>query len=334
MQTVGRINLRTVPVGVTVFVDGVFFGTTPLEAVALSAGTREVRLVYPNFEAMTEQVVVESGQTLIYEFRLTAIENPNLNSGNRVNVERPVERVITENKQWSPEIEEVRGIRMVKVPAGSFRIGSEDGDSDEKNGNDITFEEPYWIDETEVSREAYEACIKAGVCSATATSNYSTSNNQPINSVTWYQAGAYCEWRGTRLPTEAEWEYAARGPDRLTYPWGNSFDSNRANSWEASVGQTSDVKGYREGASWVGALNMSGNLREWTSTLKRDYPYNANDGREIKNYNSSISNSIVIRGGSFNDTASALRAANRDAHEPDVSDYDIGFRCTRSNSDF
>ena len=244
-------------------------------------------------------------------------------------------QVITNNSQWNPEIKEIEGTRMVKVPAGSFRIGSEGGDSDEKNGNVITFEEPYWIDETEVSRGAYEECINAGECDRPSMRSSSTTSEQPINRVTWYDAAKYCEWRRGRLPTEAEWEYAARGPDGLVYPWGTEIDDSYALYGKSfSSGVTSSVGLYPKGMSWVGARNMAGNVWEWTSTIKRNYPYDHRDGRDIEYNSRDVSQPIVIRGGSFLSPASLLRAAYRNAGEPVVANYSIGFRCARSNSGF
>ena len=170
---------------------------------------------------------------------------------------------------------------MVLVPAGSFKMGSNNGDSDEKPVHDQTFDQPFWIDKTEVTRGAYESCVSAGVCTSTPDSQYSTTANQPINRVTWYQAAAYCEWRGARLPTEAEWEYAARGPDNLKYPWGNEFDGNKVHYSQNSSNKTADVGNYPSGTSWVGALDMSGNVWEWTNSLYKDYPYVNNDGRNL-----------------------------------------------------
>ncbi len=223
------------------------------------------------------------------------------------------------------------GTIMVKVPAGSFEMGSEKGDSDERPVSTQHFTSPFWIDETEVTRGAYESCVANGKCTAAieGPNKFSETEDQPINYVTWYQAFVYCKWRGARLPTEVEWEYAARGPDSLAYPWDNAFDSNVLN-YSGSLGRkTLSVGSYPNGVSWVGALDMSGNVWEWTSSLFRDYPYDAKDGREVTEDASNISGHVVLRGGSFNDTSSRVRAAYRIKFDVEDSNYSLGFRCVR-----
>jgi formylglycine-generating enzyme required for sulfatase activity len=108
--------------------------------------------------------------------------------------------------------------------------------------------------------------------------------DQPRGGINWYEAYAYGQWRGARLPTEAEWEWAARGPDSRIYPWGDNFiDDLDVVIWDGNDNEiTAKVgAGIRErGASWVGALDMSGNIWQWTSSLYKPYPYQADDGRE------------------------------------------------------
>ncbi len=265
------------------------------------------------------------------------------------------------------------GVEMVLVPVGTFEMGSTPEeidfgfdlcqqaadndaacqrswfDDEAPNGDNAqTFNEPFWIDRTEVTRAQYQACVDAGVCDEPPASDYSTEENQPINRVTWFQAQAYCEWRGARLPTEAEWEYAARGPDRLIFPWGNEFTGDEANHCDNNCGSqdwasnydyvneenddgfavTAPVGSYPEGASWVGALDMSGNVWEWTSSLYEEYPYAADDGREAAD---NRTDARVLRGGSFLNAADFLRSANRSWDDPGFYDSVVGFRCARSD---
>lgn len=178
-----------------------------------------------------------------------------------------------------------------------------------------------------------------------------TDNNQPRVGVSWYEAVAYTQWlteqlRASgaigqyeiiRLPTESEWEYVAHGPDGLTYPWGDDFDGTRLNfcdsnctrRWrDASVDDgyghvTAPVGIYPQGASWVGALDMAGNIWEWNLSGYADYPYVSTDGRN--NISSDISRR-VSRGGSWFNSHNFARAAHRHDYDPSYRDDNGGFR--------
>ncbi len=126
---------------------------------------------------------------------------------------------------------------MVYVPAGAFEMGSIDGDEDEAPVHSVSLDS-FWIDRTEVTISQYEECVNVGVCKRRVSSwtgadtvQYcdKISNNDPAMCVTWYQADIYCNWAGVRQPTEAEWEYAARGPSGRVFPWGDEFDGTRLN---------------------------------------------------------------------------------------------------------
>lgn len=276
------------------------------------------------------------------------------------------------NAQWTPlsrvfEDDEI-GATMMLVPAGTFTMGSSESEIDyalqlcidaasaeDCQRDFFTNETPtsvqtmteFWIDRTEVTRGDYAQCVAAGECSETADNEYSTDDNQPINRVTWAQAGEYCAYRGARLPTEAEWEYAARGPDGLIFPWGNETDGTESNHCDGNCGEqswaesfrfvneehddgfavTAPVGSYPQSASWVGALDLAGNLWEWTSTVYEPYHYDPNDGREDL-----VRTDVrrILRGGSFDGTSVALRAANRVWYFPGFEDDPFGFRCARS----
>ena len=258
------------------------------------------------------------------------------------------EVIVNNNSDWEPVKRDFDGTIMVLVPKGSFRMGSVEeeisfvlglcGNGCQKSLYEDqtptiiqTFDNPFWIDETEVTRNAYESCVAVSACTVAPDSDFSIGANQPVNRVTWHQAAAYCKWRGAKLPTEAEWEYAARGPDNLIFPWGNEFDENKVNYSQNSGNKTAPVGNYPNGISWVGALDMAGNVWEWTSSLYKDYPYINDDGRELSENKIHISENVVLRGGSFVLSGSDMHASNRDKYGADTDVYDIGFRCTRSN---
>lgn len=148
--------------------------------------------------------------------------------------------------------------------------------------------------------------------------------------MTWFEAFAYCRWRGGRLPTEAEWEWAARGPDNRVYPWGNTFDAKRVIYRDNSGGKTAVVNANtrQDGPSWVGAIDMSGNVWEWVSSQYQPYPYHSEDGREsLRN----DKEARVLRGGSWDDVGDSLRAAYRNGLSPSIEYGYFGFRCARSS---
>jgi formylglycine-generating enzyme required for sulfatase activity len=148
--------------------------------------------------------------------------------------------------------------------------------------------------------------------------------------MSWFMARDFCEWRGVRLPTEVEWEYAARSPDSLIYPWGNDFVGDNVVFYDNSNNETADVGSRPSGVSWVGAYDMSGNLWEWISTIYNQeefpYPYNADDGRESNIY---IISDRVLRGGAFNNDEFYSRAVFRNRFSPIGVYLNFGFRCAR-----
>jgi formylglycine-generating enzyme required for sulfatase activity len=259
---------------------------------------------------------------------------------------------ITRNTDWTPLTRAFGDVEMVLVPAGCFTMGSakEQLDmayplcdaalgqgqcrksqlfEDEHPATQaVCFDRPFWLDRTEVTNRAYGS---PGVF---------VGDTLPRTNVAWQDAEAHCERRGGRLPTEAEWEYAARGPAGLIFPWGNSFEGGRANYCDAGCEfqwrdrnindgwpKPAPVGSYPGGASWVGALDMAGNVWEWTSSIYRPYPYNPRDGREN---NADVSPKRTLRGGSWNWLAAELRGATRDDYAGNNASSDwYGFRCAR-----
>jgi formylglycine-generating enzyme required for sulfatase activity len=232
------------------------------------------------------------------------------------------------------------------VPPGEFLMGSAkddpDAGGDEKPQHTVYLDD-YWIMQTEVTSAQYQQCVEAGQCKAPDTGGnctYATRADHPINCVSWNDALAYCRWVGGRLPTEAEWEKAARGTDGRKYPWGNrnpvgdllnSCDRNCTYYWKDTsiddgYAETAPVGTYPKGTSPYGALDMVGNVWEWTSSLYKLYPYRADDGRE----NLAAAGSRVVRGGSWNLNQREVRAARRSGLSPVTLLASIGFRCALS----
>ncbi len=229
---------------------------------------------------------------------------------------RPAVTNVQSNADWQPVVEIFDEIEMVYVPPGCFQMGSVDdfANEDEKPSHGQCIETPFWIDRTEITNAQFGSI-----------GNF-RGPDLPRDNVTLPQAQTYCASRGGRLPTEAEWEYAARGLDSLRYPWGNTFEEGHA-AYSLNAGNQSRAVGsYSAGASWVGALDMSGNLWEWTSTIYAyRYPYQADDGRENLD---DVSNFRAIRGGAYSTDPFFLRTSSRKQKHPTLEYLAyVGFRC-------
>ena len=227
----------------------------------------------------------------------------------------------TRNVDWQPFSHVFNdGVERVLVPVGCFQMGSTDGYDGEQPVHEQCVTEPFWLDKYEVTNALYGSVG----CSGT-----SSEADQPRNCVTWLDAQAFCEARGGTLPSEMQWEYAARGVESWVYPWGNDYDAERViGEDDPTYGdtQTAPVGSRPDGASWVGAMDMSGNLYEWTHTRYDPYPYEEGDN----GYNSGDVSNRVLRGGSFNDPAYFLRSADRDHWLPADSLNNFGLRCAFS----
>jgi eukaryotic-like serine/threonine-protein kinase len=186
-----------------------------------------------------------------------------------------------------------------------------------------------------VTNAFYADCVNEGTCqlpsytgSDTHDTYYGISgfDDFPVIYVDWHMAKAYCEWRGARLPTEAEWEKAARGTDGYIYPWGNELDEASAN-FQLAVGDTTAVGSYESGKSPYGLYDMAGNVWEWVEDWYLDMYYQ----------NSPFSNPLgpdsgderVVRGGSWYDEAYLIRTSVRNKFDPSYVDNNFGFRCVR-----
>jgi len=231
----------------------------------------------------------------------------------------------------------IGGAPMVFVPAGEFLMGSSDADSDadytEKPQHKV-YLDAFWIDKFEVTNALYKRCVDAGGCSAPQAIRpyirypyYGNSqyDNYPVLTDLWNDAAVFCEWAKKQLPTEAQWEKAARGTDGRIYPWGNSFNKHMLNSSEGGRGDIAAVGSYPLGASPCGAMDMAGNVMEWVADW-----YNSNYYRNSPSRNPTGPSSgsyRVLRGGMWWGIAACVRTAARGTET--AKWCSIGFRCVQ-----
>jgi formylglycine-generating enzyme required for sulfatase activity len=226
---------------------------------------------------------------------------------------------------------------MALIPAGAFLMGSGQNEpgaqADEKPQRTIYLDE-YWIDLTEVTNAMYARCVRSGACDEPAQRSSNTRlfyyrderyANYPVIHVSWQDAQAYCQWAGRRLPTEAEWEKAARGPDGLTYPWGELRPDGSLVNFDQRVGDTTPVGYYPAGASPYGVLDMAGNVAEWVADWYAADFYD--QAPAVNPFGPAAGEYRVLRGGSWFSPARAVRAAFRVWNLPDLGYDSSGFRC-------
>ncbi len=179
------------------------------------------------------------------------------------------------------------GASMVYIPAGTFSMGWNYGDPGETTEHSVSLD-AYWMDLTEVTNQMYAACVSAGVCTPPSETRSYKRNAYygsdefsafPVIYVSWQQSQDYCAWAGRRLPTEAEWEYAARGDDRRLYPWGKTRPTLEMANYAFNNKDTTQVGAYPAGASPFGLLDMAGNVAEWVSDWYIESYYTRSTGR-------------------------------------------------------
>jgi serine/threonine-protein kinase len=217
---------------------------------------------------------------------------------------------------------------MVYVPAGAFTMGSSDADmyadDDEKPAHQVTLD-GYWIYKNEVTVGQYKKFCAATGHKMPKAPQGGWTNTHPIVNVSWDDAQAYCAWAGVKLPTEAQWEKAARGTDGRIYPWGNVWDTDKANAYGAYGDQTTPVGSFPKGASPYGCLDMAGNVWEWCQDWYGSDYYASSP---TSNPTGPVSGqNRVLRGGSWYDNSNRCRSANRNSDDPSGRYPDSGFRC-------
>jgi formylglycine-generating enzyme required for sulfatase activity len=238
-------------------------------------------------------------------------------------------------------ISPIDGMKMLLVPAGVFLMGSLEG-SGEANEypQHKVYLDAFWIDKTEVTNEMYKKCVTAGVCTLSKVSDsYGIYNfndtayaDYPVRFLDWNQANVYCLWAGRMLPTEAQWEKAARGTDGRTYPWGNKakqgiYEFGTYISQVLIDGGTNKVGNFPHTASPYGAQDLATNVSEWVADWFAENYYSLSPVDNPTGPSSGTSK--VLRGGSFSFlvTTEVLRASRREGYKPSMASSRTGFRC-------
>jgi iron(II)-dependent oxidoreductase len=237
---------------------------------------------------------------------------------------------------------------MARIEGGTFTMGSERGLADERPTYAVTVKS-FWIDRRPVTHAEFAAFLQTLGATSNARGQHlfdwddrdarihkvrgqwrahAGLERHPANEMTWFGARDYCAARGLRLPTEAEREFAARGRERRTYPWGEALpDATRAR-YGVGWTQTVPVGSYPKGATPEGVLDLAGNVHEWTASIMQPYPYRADDGRELPD----VLADRVVRGGAADTRPDTLRSSWRGAsvsRNARAGHHNIGFRCAK-----
>jgi len=221
---------------------------------------------------------------------------------------------------------------VVLIPAGPFTMGSDNGDPEDAPAHTVDLP-AFEMDKFEVTNDDFAKFVDATGYVTDAEKEGSNRNwksyaegkgNHPVVKVTWNDATAFCEWAGKRLPTEEEWEKAARGDDGRTYPWGEDFDASLANVKDTGLRDTTAVGSFPDGASPYGVEDIAGNVWEWTASWFLPYEGSTDNnpyyGERFR----------VTRGGAWFEEAPQVTTFNRNAAAPDITaNDDLGFRCAR-----
>ena len=342
IETTALLNFTSTPPGAKVSIDGFTVGKTPLKAYRLETEGQdikeiEVRVESTGYQPMIEKFRVRRGKPFTWAFELT---------------------------KKVPEVPKTLigrdGREMVLIPAGEFFMGSNaaEAHNDEQPVRKV-YVDAFYMDETEVTNVQFKEFLienprwqKDRIDRRFHNGHYlyfwkgnsypSGKGNHPVVYVSWYAAMAYAEWAGKRLPTEAEWEYAARGGlSGKTYPNGNTITPRDAN-YGKNVGDTTGVGRYA--ANGYGLYDMAGNVWEWCldeydedfywtfprNGVARNPLSGANSVKWILDNYTSVNSSRVLRGGSWNNTGLFVRVANRFDDTPSYAGDNIGFRCART----
>lgn len=347
---VGRISWESTPPGAMVVLDGNEIGTTPLFGHEVPVGKHTYTLKLENHYPVSDTITVEDEFKYTKQYSLKAMEGTLLISSRPtgatlyINNQRQAKTSparftlspgtyvigahakgfvhkdetieLPPNEEFSFTIQLVPGAApegMVLVPAGPFIMGANDRAPDEAPQRTITLD-AYYIDKFEVTNTAYQAVFPEHKF-AEGQSNF------PVTGISWRAATKFAKDVGKRLPTEAEWEKAARGEDGREYPWGQEYKAGAMNTLEAKTDAPQEVGKYLSGASPYGCVDMAGNVYEWTENWYEAYPGN----KVVTQQYGEVFR--VLRGGSYLTERFEARCARRHFDKLDAAKKDYGFRC-------
>ncbi len=229
----------------------------------------------------------------------------------------------------------ILGIDWVAIPGGVLRMGSNtqhdaSAQPAETPQHDVMMP-GYWIARWPITNYQYQVFVYAAehVCPPHWQKGIYPDGKQdhPVVNISWSDAQAFCRWANVQLPSEAEWEWAARGPDDRLWPWGNEPPTPLRCNFGLAIANTTPVTRFPGGATTHGVLDMAGNVWEWTRSLWLPYPYVAEDGRESE----ATAGLRVVRGGSYDCAAHQVRCSNRSAINPAYGYDDVGMRVVLYN---
>jgi formylglycine-generating enzyme required for sulfatase activity len=318
----GTISVTADIPGVDILLDGGLVGrTTEKGAIILRnirVGNHEVRVRDLSGRTKWEQVVVEKDRTVNVNLKLL-----NLASSSTADL-----TPIGKNPQGYEEYWRARdGAVVVKVPAGEFLMGSAEGEGEpSEHPQRRVFITEFLMDKTEVTWRQFRKFVEATRTPLPPEPLWGTPSDYAASNVLFNEAKTYCDWAGGRLPTEAEWEKAARGTDGRKYPWGNEWDADRCNSMEGGPHRPENVGSFPDCLSPYGLVDMAGGVWEWCADWYAD-GYPEGPARDPKGPETGTQR--VVRGASWHNMSTWLRTAYRHKSDPFWHNVVYGFRCVQ-----
>ena len=326
---IATLTIASTPSGATIYVDGRKIGRTPLQGHEIDTGVArekqvEVRLDFPDYRSQVAKLTLKGGQETPWDVRL--------------------EKIPQTQQAMLPSGAPPEG--MALIPAGEFQMGSNEGDSDETPVHTV-YVDAFYMDIYEVTTGQYLRFVReTGHRSPNwgSVAEYSPTKGHPMISVSWYDAMAYAKWAGKRLPTEAEWEKAARGGlVGKKYPWGDSIDSSKAKYRDSSKAEYNyDYDSRNTTAVGIyppngyGLYDMASNVWEWClDAYNEDFYKNSTRENPVAEVDSVTRltinfNTRVLRGGSWINPPVHLRVTARRGSSPSFTGDNVGFRCAKT----